>query len=73
MTKIKQSTDSITEVRDLLKKLLVLKLFEMNVSQVEIAKKIHTDLNVVNNLLKNVKKNNHEKNKRTKNGHVGAN
>lgn len=55
MTK-KQSTEPVSEVRDLLKKMLILNLFSMNFSQIEIAKKLHMDSHVVNEFLKGLKK-----------------
>jgi DNA-binding CsgD family transcriptional regulator len=45
------------EIQDLLKKLLVLQLFQLNVSQSLIAKKLKIDINAVNELLKGIKKN----------------
>lgn len=56
MTKKKQTMEPIDEVRDLMKKLLILNLFEMNVPQVEISKKLRMDLNAVNEFLKGLKK-----------------
>ncbi len=57
MPKSKHNLDPINEISELFKKALILKLFEMNVSQGEIAKKLHMNLNTVNGFLKGVKKN----------------
>ena len=56
MPRNKRINDPIAELKDVMKKLLILKLFDMGVSQPEIAKKLHMDLNAVNNFLKGVKK-----------------
>lgn len=56
MTKKKQAVEPVAELCDLLKKSLALSLFNMNVPQVEIARKIRTDLNAVNEFLKGIKK-----------------
>ena len=56
MTKKKQTTEPIDEIRDLLKKTLILRLFDINVSQVEIAKKLRMDIHAVNEFLKGLKK-----------------
>jgi hypothetical protein len=56
MAKKKQALQPIEELCELTKKTLILSLFNMNVPQVEIAKKIHMDLNVVNEFLKGIKK-----------------
>ena len=52
----KQSKDnSLEEIKDLMKKQIALDLFKLNLKQGEIAKKLHMNINVVNNLLKGVK------------------
>ncbi|MFA6285213.1 MAG: hypothetical protein WC643_01640 [Parcubacteria group bacterium] len=56
MAKKKQSVEPIDEVCELLKKTLVLSLFEMNVSQAKIAKKLRMDTHIVNDFLKGLKK-----------------
>lgn len=56
MVKNKKPIDKIDEINDSLKKILILKMFEMNVPQVEIAKRVHTDLNAVNSFLKGINK-----------------
>lgn len=56
MARKKQPTEAIGEVRDLLKKELILNLFKMGVSQVEIAKKLHMDIRAVNEFLRGIKK-----------------
>lgn len=56
MAKNKQNRDPLEEVRETLKSILVLELFKLNVSQVEIAKKLRMDLNAVNAFLKGIKK-----------------
>ena len=56
MTKRRKIVEPIDEVCDLMKKSLILSLFDMNLSQVEISKKLHMDLNAVNEFLKGLKK-----------------
>jgi predicted transcriptional regulator len=56
MAKKRQTIEPIDDMRDTMKKLLALELFKMNVAQVEIAKKLHMDLNAVNAFLKGIKK-----------------
>lgn len=56
MLKNKRTLQPLDEVRDLLKKFLVLKLFEMSVSQADIGKKLRMDLAAVNNFLKGIKR-----------------
>lgn len=73
MAKKKQNIDPIVEVKDLIKKQLMLELFNLNLSQGEIAKKLRMDVHAVNDFLKGLKKNNYEKIKRTKNGYTGTN
>jgi hypothetical protein len=51
-----QPDDATTEVRNLLKKLLILRLFELRVSQGDIAKKLKVDINTVNEFLKGIKR-----------------
>ena len=58
--------DPIEEVKDLLKKHLILKLYFLNLSQTTISKKLHIDVHTVNNFLKGIKRNNYEKEKRVK-------
>ena len=48
--------DPISELNDSIKRLLVLELFKLNVPQLEIAKKLHIDINFVNNFLKGAKR-----------------
>lgn len=56
MVKKKQSIDTIEEIKDLIKKQLVLDLFNFNLSQGEIAKKLRMDIHTVNEFLKGLKK-----------------
>jgi hypothetical protein len=56
MAKNKNAVDPINDLKDIMKKLIMLKLFDMKVSQPEIAKKLHMDLNTVNSFLKGIKK-----------------
>ena len=49
------------ELENLLRKLLVLKLFELDVPQAHIAKKLRMDIGAVNKLLKGMKKKNGKK------------
>ena len=56
MAKRKTTPEPIDEIRDTMKKVLALELFKMNVSQVEIAKKLRMDLNAINAFLKGIKK-----------------
>ena len=56
MAKKKQNSDPIEEIKDLIKKQLVLDLFTLNLSQVDIAKKLRMDVHSVNNFLKGLKK-----------------
>jgi hypothetical protein len=56
MAKKNQQLEPIEELCDLMKKTLILNLFNMNVPQADIAKKLHTDLNAVNEFLKGIKK-----------------
>lgn len=46
---------SETDVCDLLKKLLVLQLFQLGLSQAEIGKRVRLDIHAVNGLLKGVR------------------
>lgn len=62
----KQSTDPNAEIIELLKKGLVLQLFEMGVSQEEIGKKLKMQKLAVNNVLKGIKKENSKKEKKPK-------
>ena len=50
-------TMSENDLADLLKKLLVLQLFQLGVPQAKIAKKVRLSINVVNDLLKGIKVN----------------
>jgi len=52
----KQTNDPNAELQNLLRKLLVLQLFAMGVSQGGIAKKLKMNLNSVNDFLKGIKK-----------------
>ncbi len=56
MAKKKQNSDPIEEIKDLIKKQLVLDLFTLNLSQGDIAKKLRMDVHSVNNFLKGLKK-----------------
>lgn len=56
MAKKKQNIDPLTEIKDLIKKQLMLELFNLNLSQGEIAKKLRMDIRVVNDFLKGLKK-----------------
>lgn len=57
MAKRKQSAARENEVADLLKKILILELFQLDVPQVVIAKKMKLSPNAVNDFLKGIKKN----------------
>ena len=48
--------DATSEIRSLLKKSLILRLFELGVPQGNIAKKLKTDIKVINEFLKGIKK-----------------
>jgi hypothetical protein len=56
MAKKNQQLDPIEELRDLMKKVLILNLFNLNVSQGEISKKLRIDVHTVNDFLKGIKK-----------------
>lgn len=56
MASKKQTDDPNAEVRTLLKKLLILQLFELRVSQGDISKKLRVDVHVVNEFLKGIKR-----------------
>lgn len=60
MTSTKQGAESNAEIPNLLKKSLALQLFEVNVPQAAIAKKLKMDLNAVNRFLKGIKKSAHK-------------
>jgi DNA-binding transcriptional regulator LsrR (DeoR family) len=45
------------EIADLLKKILVVQLFQLGLPQAAIAKRVRLSINVVNALLKGIKKN----------------
>jgi hypothetical protein len=52
-----QSSQSDTEQVDLLKKLLAVQLFQLGVPQATIKERVGLSINVVNELLKGIKKN----------------
>lgn len=52
----KQKMQPMEEIRDLVKKYLILELFKINVPQAQIGKKLRVDLAAVNNFLKGIKK-----------------
>jgi hypothetical protein len=52
-----QPSSSDDELVDLLKKLLALQLFQLGVPQVTIKERVGLSINVVNDLLKGIKKN----------------
>lgn len=54
---MKKELNTIDEIHDLFKKLLILELFSMNVPQTEIGKKLTMDIKTVNDFLKGIKKN----------------
>lgn len=56
MKKKNSNVDSMDEIKDLLRKSLALHLFEMNLPQGEIAKRLKMDTHAVNTLLKGIKK-----------------
>ena len=56
MAKKAKTDDPNEEVRSLLKKLLILQLFELRVSQGDIAKKLKVDVHAVNEFLKGVRR-----------------
>jgi hypothetical protein len=55
-TKKKQAAAANDEATDLLKKILVIQLFQLDVPQAAITKKVKLSINVVNDLLKGIKK-----------------
>ena len=57
----KQTRDTNDEIMNLLRRLLVLQLFELGVPQADIAKKLKMDILAVNTFLKGIKKNNAKK------------
>lgn len=57
MKKNKQIPNSIDDIRDLIKKLLILELFKLDMSQIEISRKLKIDNHAVNSFLKGIKKN----------------
>lgn len=57
MAKNKKIYQPTEEMKDLMKKSLVLELFKMNVAQADIGKKLRMELATVNNFLKGIKKN----------------
>jgi DNA-binding CsgD family transcriptional regulator len=52
----KQGTDNNEEIKELIKKQLVLNLYALNLPQGEIAKRLHMDTHAVNSFLKGIKK-----------------
>jgi hypothetical protein len=50
----KQADDPNSEVKGLLKKLLILRLFELGVSQGAMSKKLRIDVHLVNDFLKGI-------------------
>ena len=52
----KQTDDPNSEIRNLLKKTLILRLFELGVSQGDISKKLRIDVHAVNEFLRGIKK-----------------
>lgn len=56
MTPPKKSSVPDSETQDLLKKLLVLQLFQLDVRQTVIAKKLRVNIHFVNEFLKGIKK-----------------
>lgn len=54
----RQRDEPNAEIRALLKKLLILQLFELGVSQGDISKKVRIDVHAVNEFLRGVKKRN---------------
>lgn len=56
MAKQKVKVDPMNEIKDLIKMQLVLDMFSLNISQGEISRKLHMDINVVNKFLKGFKK-----------------
>lgn len=49
-------TEQSPQLKDAINSLIVLELFKLNISQTEIAKRLHIDIHTVNNLLKGAKK-----------------
>lgn len=56
MSKMKQNAASIDDLRDLMRKLLVIELFKLDLTYVEIAKRLKMNKNVVTDLLKGIDK-----------------
>lgn len=52
----KQMANPLDEVKDLLRKQLLLDLFKLDLSQAEIAKRLRMDTHTVNGFLKGIKK-----------------
>jgi plasmid maintenance system antidote protein VapI len=61
MAKRKAQLDPIVEVASLLKKLTILRLHELGVSQGAIAQKLKVDIHSVNDFLKGTKRQNDKK------------
>ena len=57
----RHDSDPQIETSNLVRKLLVLQLFELNVPQAQIAKKLRTDIRNVNSFLKGIKKSDGDK------------
>ena len=53
----KNVSGSDVELADLLKKILAVQLFQLGLPQADIAKRVKLSINVVNGLLKGIKKN----------------
>ena len=56
MVRPKQTDDPSSEIRNLLKKSLILQLFQLGVSQGDISKKLRVDVHAVNEFLRGIKK-----------------
>ncbi len=52
----KSETEQSSQLKDAINSLIVLELFKLNISQTEIAKRLHIDIHTVNNLLKGANK-----------------
>jgi hypothetical protein len=66
MARKTQVVDPNAEVANLLRKLLIMQLWAMGVSQGSIAKKLKMNLNAVNDFLKGIKKENTKKENKSK-------
>jgi len=64
VTAVEKADDMNNEIRVLLRKSLILRLFELGVTQANIAKKLKMDIKAVNEFLKGIKRANGERKER---------